>query len=203
MKLRIYKILKNTKVEGPGNRFCIWVQGCNIHCDGCMNIETWDFNSGKLIDINAIYEEIKKTKGIEGITILGGEPFCQAKALSCLCKMIKENMNLSILSFTGYDYEYILKCNNKEWNEYLKYIDLLIDGPFIREKKDFSRPWIGSSNQKYRFLTKRYYYLKNNLENIKNKVEVRISEEGSIFINGMGDLENIKNSIIEGGNLKK
>ncbi|MGL5479029.1 MAG: anaerobic ribonucleoside-triphosphate reductase activating protein [Clostridium sp.] len=197
MKLRIYKILKKTKVEGPGLRYCIWVQGCPIHCDGCMNVDTWSFESGTLLDVEKLILDIKKQEEIEGITILGGEPFCQGKELAYIFKRIKNETNLSILCFSGYEYEYILKSNKEEWNEMLNYIDLLIDGPYIKDKRDFSRPWVGSSNQNYRFLSKRYENIKNNISDIKNKVEVRVSKNGSIFINGMGEIEKIKESVIK------
>ncbi|WP_194189497.1 anaerobic ribonucleoside-triphosphate reductase activating protein [Clostridium chrysemydis] len=197
MKLRTYKILKKTNVEGPGLRYCIWVQGCPIHCDGCMNVDTWSFESGILLDVEKLILDIKKQEEIEGITILGGEPFCQGKELAYIFKRIKNETNLSILCFSGYEYEYILKSNKEEWNKMLRYIDLLIDGPYIKDKRDFSRPWVGSSNQNYRFLSKRYENMKNNISDIKNKVEVRVSKNGSIFINGMGEIEKIKESVIK------
>lgn len=191
MKIRVYKILKNTKVEGPGTRFCLWVQGCPIHCDGCWAKETWPLDGGQLFDVDEIYNMIDDENEIEGITFLGGEPFAQADALYELGIKVKE-MGLSIVTFTGYTYESILEANKKEWNDLLAITDLLIDGPFMKEHFDLSRPWVGSSNQRYRFLTTKYEYLKNNSTSIKNRVEVRINENGSIFINGMGDFENLK-----------
>lgn len=194
MKIRVYKILKSTKVEGPGARFCLWVQGCPIQCDGCFAKETWSLDGGQLFSIDEIFSMIKESDGIEGVTFLGGEPFAQAEALYELGKKIKA-AGLTILSFTGYTYEYILKADKKEWNDLLSIIDLLIDGPFEKSKFDISRPWVGSLNQNYRFLSPKYEYLKNNLSFIKNKVEVRINENGSVFINGMGDFYYIKRNL--------
>lgn len=198
MKLRVYKILFKTKVEGPGIRCCIWVQGCPIHCKGCGAKETWPFEGGDLLDIDEIYDRIKDNKDIEGITFLGGEPFEQASALYELALKVK-NIGLTVLTFTGYTYEYILKCNKKSWNDLLSVTDLLIDGPFQEDKFDISRPWVGSSNQRYRFLTSKYKYLENNLNCIKNKVEIRLNNNGTIFINGMGDFNYIKKQF---GNLE-
>lgn len=191
MKLRIYKIISKTKVEGPGTRCCIWVQGCSIHCKGCWARETWTFDGGELLNIDEIYNMIRNIKGIEGVTFLGGEPFEQASALYKLATKIK-HIGLTVVTFTGYTYEYIVKAHKKEWNDLLSVTDLLIDGPFEEDKFNLSRPWIGSSNQNYRFLTPTYKYLEKNLSRIKNKIEVRLHENGTIFINGMGDFNNIK-----------
>ena len=69
----------------------------------------------------------------------------------------------------------------------MKNIDLLIDGEFIEEEKDFSRPWVGSKNQNYHFLSDRFN--EKILEEYKNKIEINIEKNGRIFINGMGDFE--------------
>ena len=191
MKARIYKILKNTKVEGPGTRYCIWFQGCSRHCKGCWAKETWDFNKGELIKADDILEDIFSQKNIEGVTFLGGEPFKQADILRYICPKIKEK-NLSIVCFTGFKIEEIKETNQ----DILNYIDLLIDGAYIEEQKDFSRPWVGSKNQRYHFLTNKYN--ENILNDYKNKIEINISKNGEIFINGMGDLENfVKKSNIK------
>ncbi|MEG2337999.1 MAG: 4Fe-4S single cluster domain-containing protein [Clostridium sp.] len=190
MDLRVYRILSSTKVEGPGTRFCIWVQGCPIRCSGCFAKDTWDFNGGKLYDVNELISMISDSKEIEGVTILGGEPFAQSEALYALGKKIK-SIGLSIVCFTGYSYEYILNANSYKWNRLLSVIDLLIDGAYEEDNHDTSKPWIGSSNQNYRFLTSRYKYLESNIGSIKNKFEVRVSDNGSIVINGMGDIRKL------------
>ena len=146
MKIRIHKILKNTKVEGPKNRYCIWFQGCSRHCKGCWAKATWDTNSGTEYDVNEILNDILNTKNIDGVTFLGGEPFEQPEALEFLCKRIKE-ANLSIVCFTGNKLEDI----KEQHKNILKNIDLLIDGEFREEEKDYSRPWVGSKNQNYHF----------------------------------------------------
>ena len=188
MELRVFKILKKTKVEGPGTRFCIWVQGCSKHCEGCYAKDSWDKNGGYLIDIDELFEEIKNTKDIEGVTFLGGEPFEQAKELSSLAKKIK-NLGLSILTFSGNTYEELLEKNDICTNELLKYTDLLIDGGFEKDKFDLSRAWVGSKNQRYIFLSGRYS--EKDILNIKNKVEMRILKNGEIFMNGMGDFDKL------------
>lgn len=187
--MKIYKILKNTAVEGPGQRFCIWVQGCKKHCKGCFAKETWDFESGKIYSVKELYNLINSQVNIEGVTFLGGEPFEQAKELSELSKMVKRD-NLSVLCFTGYTLEELKVKKDKYINEFLSNIDLLIDGGFEQEHFDLSRPWVGSSNQRFIFLTDRY--CENDLKKYKNKIELHLDYDGRIEINGMGDFAKLE-----------
>ena len=187
--LKIYKIIENTKVEGPGNRFCIWTQGCRKHCIGCFAKDTWDFNGGNFYSIKDLFTQIKATPNIEGVTYLGGEPFEQAKPLYKLSKLIKKETNLSIVCFTGYTLEELHNKKDQSTTLLLENIDLLIDGGFEQENFDISRPWIGSSNQKYHFLTN--FYNQTQINNYKNKIEARISQDGKLEINGMGNFEKL------------
>lgn len=186
MELRVFKILKSTKVEGPETRYCIWVQGCSHHCKGCQAIHTWSHSSGQLIDINKIIKDIKNQKGIEGVTFLGGEPFEQAEALGEIAESVKK-MGLGVLCFTGGYLEDLRE--NPDNKKLLDNIDLLIDSPFEIDKLDYSRPWCGSSNQRYHFLTNRYD--EEIFTKYKNKVEVNISKNGIVFMNGMGNFDKI------------
>lgn len=185
----VYKIIANTTVEGPGIRFCIWVQGCNKHCSGCWAKDTWNFGVGSKYNVEELFSLIKQETQIEGVTFLGGEPFEQAKELAVLAQMIK-SAGLSVVCFTGYTLEELRLKNSADINSFLENIDLLIDGGFEKENFDLSRPWVGSSNQRFIFLTDRY-----NQEEIslyKNKIEVRISQDGKTEINGMGDFDKVK-----------
>ena len=100
MKLRVFNILKNTKVEGPENRYCIWVQGCSHHCKGCQAVHTWSHKGGTLLNVNDIIDDILKQKNIEGVTFLGGEPFEQAESLGKIAEVCKY-AGLGVLCFTG------------------------------------------------------------------------------------------------------
>lgn len=181
MKIRVYKILKKTKVEGPGLRYCIWFQGCSRHCEGCWAKATWPHDSGEELEAESILNDILSTPDIEGVTFLGGEPFEQPHALEFLAAGVKK-AGLSVLCFTGGKREELPA-------QILQHIDLLIDGEFNDKEKDFSRPWVGSKNQRYHFLTDRYD--ETIFTKYKNKVEVNIQKNGVIFINGMGDFEKL------------
>ena len=190
MKLRVFNILKKTKVEGPGTRYCIWVQGCSRHCKGCQAVHTWPHSGGKLIEVKEIIADIAAQKDIEGVTFLGGEPFEQPEALGIIAENVRK-AGLSVLCFTGALIE-DLRLN--PINRKLLYnIDLLIDGEFVIDKVDYSRPWCGSSNQRYHFLTSRYN--DEIFAKYKNKVEVNISKSGVIFMKGMGNFDEILQKI--------
>lgn len=180
----VYKIVRNTKVEGPGNRFCLWVQGCSRHCEGCYAKSTWEFGGGKLYSVDELYEMIVHEKDIQGVTFLGGEPFEQASELSLLAQKIKA-AGLSLVCFTGFVYEELAAKKDVHTDKMLSCIDLLVDGAFEINKFDLSRPWVGSANQRYIFLTDKYSM--EDVNNSSNKAEVRISKNGTVFVNGMGD----------------
>ena len=184
MYLQIHKFLPFTRVEGPGKRACIWVQGCSLRCSGCAVPQTWSPDEGKRVNVEELAKEILDNPEIEGVTFMGGEPFDQAKPLVHLGKILKKS-GLSILTFTGRLIEDIQNSKNSDWLGLLSVTDLLIDGPYIKEKSDLSRPWVGSSNQRYHFLTSRYEGIKPKLLDIPNCVEIRIQEDGIITINGM------------------
>lgn len=186
MKLRVFKILKQTKVEGPKTRYCIWVQGCSRHCNGCQAPHTWPHSGGELYDTDEIIKDILAQKGIEGVTFLGGEPFEQAESLGQIAAEVQKN-GLGVLCFTGDTIENLqLDLRNRLL---LENIDLLIDGAFEQNKLDYSRPWCGSSNQRYHFLTNRYD--EKIFTEYKNKVEININKDGTVFMNGMGDFDEI------------
>ncbi|MGK7873450.1 MAG: 4Fe-4S single cluster domain-containing protein [Xenococcaceae cyanobacterium] len=191
MLLRINKFLPFTRVEGPGERACIWVQGCPIHCPGCAVPWTWSENGGKVVDTEELAQRILNGQQIEGVTFVGGEPFAQAEALAHLGHILQDS-GLSIVTFTGYILEDILNSSRQDWHDLLSVTDLLIDGPYRQDFADVSRPWVGSSNQRYHFLTPRYRHLESSLSNIPNRIEVRLHPDGRIFINGMASAEDLE-----------
>lgn len=150
MKIRLAAYLQpDSIVDGEGIRTVIWTQGCPHHCFGCQNPETQDFNGGAEIEVEEVKKMIDELKGQDGITFSGGDPFTQPAACAVLAKYAKSK-GLNIWCYTGYDYETLLALAKikKEYMDFLKEIDVLVDGKFILEQKTFNAIFRGSSNQR-------------------------------------------------------
>lgn len=201
MILRINKFLPFTKVEGPGNRACIWVQGCNIHCNGCSTPWLWPLDSGIEIDVNEIILNILELDNIEGVTFSGGEPFLQAKQLAKIGQKLKKERDFSVITYSGYYLDQLKNEKNKDYNDLLSVTDILIDGPYM-ENLPTKLPLIGSSNQNIHFLTSRYLDIKEKIIESPKKIEFQILPDSTVMVNGNIDPEFIKD-ILNGMIIKK
>lgn len=132
-------------VDGVGLRTVIWTQGCKHNCKGCHNRETHDFKGGFLVDIENIKKDLRDLKIQRGITFSGGDPFEQPLVCADLARYAK-SLGLDIWAYTGYLYEDLLL--DKEKLEFLKEVDILVDGPFILEERDLTLRYRGSRNQR-------------------------------------------------------
>lgn len=184
MELRLNAFLPRTEVEGPGVRAALWVQGCPIRCPGCAVPWTWPEEGGFVASVDDITERILSSSGIEGVTFLGGEPFVQAQALAIVGRATRAQ-GLSVMTFSGYTLEALRRFRAPGIQELLEVTDILVDGPFIEKEKNFSRPWAGSANQRFHFLSPRYRHLEGKLSDFANGIEVRLLANGAVFINGM------------------
>ncbi len=193
MRLRIDRFLPRTRVEGPGERACIWVQGCSIRCPGCAVPWTWPRDGGTERAVEELAETIINGPAIEGVTFMGGEPFEQAEALAALAARVRR-VGLSIVTFSGYEFDVIQRSMDAGWRRLVASTDLLIAGPYVGEKATLARPWIGSSNQTYHFLTPRYRNLEDRLGEFEfqNAIEIRVRPGGEVFINGMADIDELR-----------
>lgn len=153
-----YAAIKNCDIaNGPGVRVSLFVSGCTHRCKGCFNEVAWDFQYGNPFTqetIDSILEMLSPPH-VKGLTILGGEPFepeNQPAVLELLRQVKKKYPDKSIWAFSGYLMDRdILSGRLGPWEitrEYLSYLDVLVDGPFIQEKKDLSLRFRGSSNQR-------------------------------------------------------
>ena len=153
-----YATIKNCDIaNGPGVRVSLFVSGCTHRCKGCFNEVAWDFDYGQPFTQETVEEIIKMLEPdyIAGITLLGGEPFepQNQPALLDLLRQIKEKLpEKSIWAFSGYLFEKDIlagRLGPKEitW-ELVGYLDVLVDGPFVLEKKDLMLRFRGSSNQR-------------------------------------------------------
>lgn len=149
MDLRIAGILKDSVVDGPGLRLVIFTQGCLHNCAGCHNVETHDPMAGKTMAIDELMKIINKTKLIRGVTFSGGEPFLQAAPLAYLAKKITAR-GLNLVTYSGYAFEQLLAMSvaNPAIRELLYATDILVDGPFMLDKRDLRLAFRGSSNQR-------------------------------------------------------
>ena len=151
------EIKKNDIANGCGVRVSLFVSGCPHHCKGCFNEQTWDSSYGQLFDEKVLNEVIDALNPayVKGLTLLGGEPMTrenQKGLLPLLRRMKEEYPDKDIWCFTGYVFEKdILHMMLKDWEEtkeFLSYIDVLVDGPYVEALKDWSLKFRGSSNQK-------------------------------------------------------
>ena len=177
--LRLARVVSETRAEGPGLRWAVWVQGCSIGCEGCCNPHTWDARGGDVVEVDDLIHRML-TAPVEGITLLGGEPFEQAPGLAELAEAAQRH-GLGVMTFTGYRYEVLQRGSKPGWRSLLAATDLLVDGPFLHDRVDTSRPWVGSTNQRTLHLSDRY---RDTTSEGQDKVEIRLRRDGSIVANG-------------------
>lgn len=151
MKINIAGVLKHSSVNGPGVRYVVFLQGCVHGCKGCQNPETHDPEGGQKTDTAIIAEDIAKTKYIDGITFSGGDPFFSPDETLDIIKKVREKKGkeINIWVYTGWTIEKILSgVLGKSSIEILKYVDVIVDGPFQEELKSDNCIYRGSSNQR-------------------------------------------------------
>lgn len=147
--MRYAQIREYDIANGSGIRTSLFVQGCTRRCKGCFNPETWDFEGGSEWTAQTEEEFLKLTGNphVKGATILGGEPMEPANrpAVTALLRKLKERYpKKDTWMYSSYTFEEL--CEDE--NEVLKYVDVLVDGEFVEEKKDLSLRFRGSSNQR-------------------------------------------------------
>ena len=179
--MRIATVVDDTEAEGPGRRFAVWVQGCSLRCAGCCNPEMFDERRGEPMAIDALAARIPTT--VEGITLLGGEPFEQAAGCAEFARLAKAR-GLTVMVFTGYTRAELAERDDAP--PLLREIDLLVDGRYDRTKPEppppIGRRWIGSANQTMHHLTDAYGVADPRLR-APNTIEIRYSPRG-LLING-------------------
>lgn len=150
-----YATIKNCDIaNGPGVRVSLFVSGCTHRCKGCFNEVAWDFDYGEPFTQNTIDRiiEMLRPSYIRGLTLLGGEPFepQNQEAVVTLLRQIKRELpEKSIWAFSGYLFDKdILSGRLGNTGEYLSYLDVLVDGPFVEAKKNLSLRFRGSENQR-------------------------------------------------------
>ena len=132
-------------LDGSGIRTVIWFQGCLHNCKGCQNPETHDMNGGMVVEIDEIKMKLKNLKYQSGISLSGGDPFFQPEAALEIARFAK-SIGLNVWAYTGFTYEALL--SDKSRLDLLKYVDVLVDGKFMIDKKSLNCKFRGSTNQR-------------------------------------------------------
>lgn len=145
--MRYHNITKDDMLNGDGLRVVLWVSGCSHHCEECQNPVTWDADGGLLFgpkEKEELFAQLDKPY-VSGITFSGGDPLFEAneKTVTDLAKEIRANYpNKTIWLYTGYLWEYVKS------REIVQYLDVLIDGPYVKQLRDTKLHWRGSANQR-------------------------------------------------------
>lgn len=145
MEIRIAGLVNDSIVDGPGFRLAVFTQGCPHNCEGCHNPETHDFSGGRLMDTADIVKIMQDNPLLDGMTLTGGDPFCQPEAGAELARRAHES-GLNVWAYSGWTYEEI--AADPEMSKMLKEIDVLVDGPFVLAQRTLDKRFMGSKNQR-------------------------------------------------------
>jgi|SRR5690606_8415525 anaerobic ribonucleoside-triphosphate reductase activating protein len=184
--LNVAKIIDVTQAEGPGLRTAIWVQGCLKRCVGCCNGQFLKIQPADVCDSQMIIEQIAQNQqqyNIEGVTLLGGEPFLQAEGLAEVAQACRK-MGLSVMLFSGYQLEELDDARFKGASQLLKATDVLVDGEYQQALTENVRNWVGSTNQRFHYFTD-FYDVSIETRSLTVTNEWRIDAEGNILGNGL------------------
>ena len=145
--MRLSGIVEESIVDGPGLRYVLFTQGCPHHCKGCHNPQTHDFEGGFPFTAEAALAQIAENPLLAGVTLSGGEPFEQARALCAVAEGVQA-MRKNVMAYTGYTFEALLARNDYWTNRLLELTDVLVDGPYVESLRDLELQFRGSSNQR-------------------------------------------------------
>lgn len=172
--------IPRSAVNGPGERFVLWVQGCRLRCPGCVNIDMWPEHSRHLLTADGLWQMVADAPEIEGVTLTGGEPFLQAAQLLPFARRVKA-AGLSLMAFTGFEPEEIRDPTAKAL---VQEMDILVTGRFLKSMETHELAWRGSRNQDVHFLSTRYS--RTNMPEAR-ELEVHLSD-GDVAVTGIAGM---------------
>ncbi len=180
--LRVAKVIPQTTAEGPFERCALWVAGCDLACPGCCNPALFDPDSVDPFEPGALLELLDRVHGagVEGLTVLGGEPLQQPEGLAWLLEQAKR-LELGVIVFTGYELEEAER--HPSFNRIWANLDTLVDGRFDARQPELRRRFIGSANQRLHHRTQRY--ADPALWHGPQRVEVRVDVDGHVEVHGL------------------
>jgi anaerobic ribonucleoside-triphosphate reductase activating protein len=182
--LRVAQIVACTEAEGPGRRFALWFQGCPLRCPGCCNPEMLPFEGGWTVSLADVLGQVRDAaagQGVEGITLLGGEPLVHAGGAAALARAVLAD-GLTVMVFSGYTLAEARQMTDPAVADLLAHTDILVDGPYLRDQPEKRRRWIGSANQQIHFLSERYR-ADDPRWLLPNTLEIRL-DNGELSVNG-------------------
>lgn len=147
-KVRVSGIVKHSLVDGPGIRCTVFFQGCPHNCPGCHNPDTHAPDGGTETDVEDVIQTIRKAKFLDGITLSGGDPFLQPLAVKRIADAAHQ-MGLNVWAYSGWTFEQLVDGTlGNVTADAVRSVDVLVDGPFILEKKSDTCLYRGSTNQR-------------------------------------------------------
>lgn len=152
--LNVADIRPRSRVNGPGVRSVVWVQGCSLRCPGCFNAHTHPHEPRQLFEPQALAKRLLLLPDTSGITISGGEPFEQAEACAICAETIRA-AGRTVMVFSGHTLEALRAPDCRAIGRFLAAIDLLVAGPYVERLKTDGRQWRASANQTLHWLTDR------------------------------------------------
>lgn len=149
LPIRIFGKIEHSFVDGRGVRYVIFTQGCPRDCPGCHNPGSHSPDGGMETTTDALWREIRDTRMINGVTFSGGEPFMWARELALIGEAVRKS-KMDVWTYTGYKYEELLDmaAEDEAVRSLLTVTNVLVDGEFIKEKRDWNLRFRGSSNQR-------------------------------------------------------
>jgi anaerobic ribonucleoside-triphosphate reductase activating protein len=183
LMLRLAQVVPCTEAEGPGRRLALWFQGCPLRCPGCCNPEMLPFEGGRDVPLAEVvrHVEVAAADGVEGVTLLGGEPLAHATGAAALARAVRGS-GLTVMVFSGYTLAEARQMADPAVADLLAHTDILVDGPYLREQPETRRRWVGSANQQVHFLSDRYR-ADDPRWLLSNTLEIRLAG-GELSVNG-------------------
>ncbi len=147
MIVRLAGITQESVTDGPGMRVTVFFQGCEHHCPGCHNPQTWDRHGGTAYELADVIGLIKDSPLIRGITLSGGEPFLQPEAAAALARLFHAR-GKDVWAYTGFLWDDLLTKDDPAIQTLLRECDVLVDGPFRQAERIPGLYFRGSANQR-------------------------------------------------------
>ncbi len=173
--LQLAHVAPQTDAEGPGARFAVWFQGCPLRCPGCCNPEFLPFRGGTPTPTADVVARLGRTHAespLEGVSLLGGEPFSHAAGGVAVARAARD-LGLGVMIYSGFTLAQLRADADPDVARLLALTDLLVDGPYDRSSPDTARRWVGSTNQGVHFLSGRYDPL-DACWRQRNTIEIRV-----------------------------